>query len=89
MFKLIAQVRRGGVREELHWDGARGFMLEARFDAMGQSSSSEKTPDEARRVLEQWGQLDQLDDDFEVLHADREALDEVMEGVEWHPLMTR
>lgn len=86
VFKKVAAVRNGGVVETLHWDGRQGYMLEASFAAMGQITEVEKTPEEARRDLATWGQLDRLEDDFEVLYADAEALDRIMEGQEWHEL---
>lgn len=85
-FKKVAQVRNGGVFETLHWDGREGFMLEGEFRAMGQRTEVEKTLSEASRDLVVWGELDQLDDDFEVLFVDEDAMDKIMEGIEWHPL---
>lgn len=86
VFTKVASVRNGGVVETLSWDGREGFMLEASFAAMGQTTELEKTPEEARRDLATWGELDRLEDDFEVLFADEEALDKIMEGQEWHEL---
>lgn len=88
IFTKVAEVRDGGVRETLHWDGRDGFMLEASFAAMGQRTEVEKTTEEAQRCLEEWGLMNLRDDDFEVLHADERQLDKIMEGLEWHPLST-
>lgn len=89
VFRKVATVRNGGVVETLNWDGREGFMLEASFATIGQRVETEKSADEARRDLTTWGELDRLDDDFEVTFADEEALDRIMEGCEWHELRTR
>lgn len=89
VFKKVAVVRNGGIVETLHWDGGEGFMLVGEFAALSQRTEAEKTRAEAQRDLKTWAELMGAEDDFEVVEADHEALDEIMEGQEWPTLRTR
>lgn len=83
IFNKVAEVRNGGLVEELQWDGRDGFILIGTFAAMGQRTEVEKTRREACRDLLAWGELLQTEEEFEVVFADEEALGKIMEGWRW------
>ena len=85
VFRKVVSVQIGGITMTLNWDGRDGFILEGLVPAAGHRVEAEKTAEEARCDLTEWGEA-ACGGELKVLLADEGALAKLMEGLEWRPL---